>query len=73
MTNTLLRLQNCGISRTCGQNAASLHAGLLLQQLHFKRYMDLKDFLPNLEMDEIDDLMLTTSEVRKIEAAMYQI
>ncbi len=28
----LLRLQNCGISRTCGQNAASLHAGLLLQQ-----------------------------------------
>ncbi len=33
-----------------------------------KRFMDLKDFLPNLEMDEIDDLMLTTSEVRKIEA-----
>ncbi len=56
-----------GISRTCGQNAATLHAGLLLQQC-FKRFMDLKDFLPNLEMDEIDDLMLTTSEVRKIEA-----
>ncbi len=33
-----------------------------------KRFMDLKDFLPNLELDEIDDLMLTTSEVRKIEA-----
>ncbi len=38
-------------SRTCGQNAASLHASLLLQQCS-KRFMDLKDFLPNLEMDE---------------------
>ncbi len=66
MTITLLRLQTCGISRTCGQNAASLHAGLSTAAM-LKRFMDLKDFLPNLEMDEIDDLMLNTSEVRKIE------
>ncbi len=64
---TLWRCKIGRISRTCGQNAATLHAGLLLQQCS-KRFMDLKDFLPNLEMDEIDDLMLTTSEVRKIEA-----
>ncbi len=33
-----------------------------------KRFVHLKEFLPKLEMDEIDDLILTTSEIRKIEA-----
>ncbi len=33
-----------------------------------KQYVDLKGFLPKLEMDEIDDLILTTSEVRKMDA-----
>ncbi len=64
MTITLLRLQIAGFHALAGK--MQQHYTLVFHCCNAQTIYGFEN--PNLEMEEIDDLMLTTSEVRKIEA-----